>query len=186
MGAGAVALPLTGIFCVDPGIPPLLSVNVTFAVRVPTAKGTKDTCTVQVCPAGKTAGGTGHVLVSLNSAEFVPVKAMELMVKTAVPVLLTVMACAALEVVINWVAKVRLPGFRPIAGSGVPAVVTVRLVVPEIFPEVARITEVPAATLVASPAALIVAVAGVAEDHVTLPVRFCMEPLLNVPVAVNC
>jgi hypothetical protein len=31
-----------------------------------------------------------------------------------------------------------------------------------------------------------VAVVVVPDDHVTVLVRFCVEPSLNVPVAVNC
>lgn len=181
-----MALPLTGIFCIEPEIPPLLSVKVTLAVRVPMASGTKETCTVQVCPAGSTDGGTGQVLVSLNSAGFVPVNAMELMVKTAVPRLLTVMVCAALEVVISWEGKVRLPGFSPMAGSGVPAVVTVRLVLPVMAPEMAEIVVEPAPTAVASPAESIVAVGWTVEAHPTLLVMFRVEASLKVPVATNC
>jgi len=64
--------------------------------------------------------------------------------------------------------------------------VTVKVVEPEIAPDVAFIKEVPAATPVAKPPAVMVAVAGVAELHVTLAVRFCVVLLLNVPVAVNC
>src|ERR1700678_2617458 len=46
--------------------------------------------------------------------------------------------------------------------------------------------EVPTPAPLASPEALIVAVVVVPEDQVTLDVRFCVEPSLNVPVAVNC
>ncbi len=45
---------------------------------------------------------------------------------------------------------------------------------------------VPIATLCASPPLLIVAVEGVSEDHVAVPVRFCVVFSVNVPVAVNC
>src|SRR5271163_3447852 len=66
------------------------------------------------------------------------------------------------------------------------AAVTVRTVEPLIDDDVAEIVEVPIAAPLARPAALIVAVAVVPEDHVTLDVTFCVEPSLNVPVAVNC
>src|SRR5271167_2312160 len=66
------------------------------------------------------------------------------------------------------------------------AAVTVRSVEPLIDDDVAEIVEVPTAAPLARPAALIVAVAVVPEDHVTLDVTFCVEPSLNVPVAVNC
>jgi hypothetical protein len=66
------------------------------------------------------------------------------------------------------------------------AAVTVRVVEPLIAPDVALIVEVPTPAPLASPEALIVAVVVVPEDQVTLDVRFCVEPSLNVPVAVNC
>ena len=66
------------------------------------------------------------------------------------------------------------------------AAVTVRVVEPLIAPDVALIVEVPTAAALARPAALIVAVVVVPEDQVTLDVRFCVVPSLNVPVAVNC
>jgi len=52
------------------------------------------------------------------------------------------------------------------------AAVTVSVVDPTTAPLVALIVDVPTFTAVAKPAALIVAFAGVPDDHVTLPVRF--------------
>jgi hypothetical protein len=52
------------------------------------------------------------------------------------------------------------------------AAVTVSVVLPETPPDVAEIVELPAATAVATPEALIVAVAGVPEAHVTDAVMF--------------
>src|SRR5580698_10102188 len=66
------------------------------------------------------------------------------------------------------------------------AAVTVRTVEPLIAPDVALIVEVPTPAPVARPAALMVAVVVVPDDHVTLDVRFCVVPSLNVPAAVNC
>jgi hypothetical protein len=66
------------------------------------------------------------------------------------------------------------------------AAVTVRTVEPLIDEDVAVIVEVPTPAPLASPEALIVAVVVVPDDHVTVDVRFCVEPSLNVPVAVNC
>jgi hypothetical protein len=63
---------------------------------------------------------------------------------------------------------------------------TVRTVEPVMLPLFAEIEEVPAVTPVASPPAVIVATEVVAEAHVTLLVRFCVELSVNVPVAVNC
>ena len=66
------------------------------------------------------------------------------------------------------------------------AAVTVSTVEPEIAPDVALIVEVPTPAPVARPAAVIVATGVVPELHVTVLVRFCVVPSLNVPVAVNC
>jgi hypothetical protein len=53
------------------------------------------------------------------------------------------------------------------------------------LPEVAVTSAVPRPTLCATPAEVMVAVETVSEDHVTVLVRFCMLPSVNVPVAVN-
>ena len=57
-------------------------------------------------------------------------------------------------------------------------------------PEVAVMVVVPTPTLVARPsvpvAPLMVAMPVADELHVTVPVRFCVLPSVNVPVAVNC
>jgi hypothetical protein len=66
------------------------------------------------------------------------------------------------------------------------AAVTVRTVEPLMDEDVAVIVEVPTPAPLARPAALMVAVVVVPEDQVTLDVRFCVVPSLNVPVAVNC
>src|SRR5689334_17947557 len=50
---------------------------------------------------------------------------------------------------------------------------------------VALIVLLPAATPVANPLALTVAIEAFDEFHVTELVRFCVLPSLNVPVAVN-
>lgn len=65
------------------------------------------------------------------------------------------------------------------------AAVTVSVVELDTAPDAAVISDEPGATPVATPAALIVANAGVAELHVTAAVKFCVEPSVNVPVAVN-
>src|ERR1700727_1929797 len=66
------------------------------------------------------------------------------------------------------------------------AAVTVRTVEPEIDDDVAVIVELPTPAPTASPDELIVAVVGVPEVQITLDVKFCVVPSLNVPVAVNC
>ena len=69
------------------------------------------------------------------------------------------------------------------------AAVTVRLVEPEIAPDVAVIVVVPTALPLASPseptAFEIVATPSSEDDHVTESVRSCVEVSVNVPVAVN-
>ena len=64
--------------------------------------------------------------------------------------------------------------------------VTVRVVLPEILPEVAVTVVVPAATAVARPALLTVATDGFDEVQVTWEVRSWVDESENVPVAANC
>lgn len=70
------------------------------------------------------------------------------------------------------------------------AAVTVNVVLPAIEPEVAVILAEPVPTALANPcelaALLTVATVVVSELHCTVFVMFCMVPLVNVPVAVNC
>ena len=51
---------------------------------------------------------------------------------------------------------------------------TVSVVDPEMLPEVAVMSDVPAPMPVARPPAVIVATLGVADPHVTPPVMFCV------------
>ncbi len=70
------------------------------------------------------------------------------------------------------------------------AAVTVNVVLPAIEPEVAVILAEPVPTALANPGdvatLLIVATVVVSELHCTVFVMFCVLPLVNVPVAVNC
>jgi hypothetical protein len=66
------------------------------------------------------------------------------------------------------------------------AEVTVRVVVPEILPEVAVMVVVPAATAVASPPLLAVATPGFDEFQATWEVISWVDVSEYVPVAVNC
>ena len=63
---------------------------------------------------------------------------------------------------------------------------TVSAVDPFTPPQVAWIVEVPAPTAVANPVLLIVATEVFEEPQATEFVRFCVEPSLYFPVAVNC
>jgi hypothetical protein len=86
-----------------------------------------------------------------------------------------------------WVAPLVIDGFAGVTAIDCSvAAVTVSKVEPLMDDDVAVIVEVPTPAPLASPAALIVAVEVVPELHVTVPVKFCVEPSLNVPVAVNC
>ena len=85
------------------------------------------------------------------------------------------------------VAPLAIDGFAGVTAIDCSAAaVTVSTVEPVTAPSVALIVLVPAATPVASPPAVIVATAVVADAHVTWLVRFCVLLSLNVPVAVNC
>lgn len=63
---------------------------------------------------------------------------------------------------------------------------TVRLVEPCIAPNVARTVVLPWATALARPEALMVATPVAEELQVTDAVKFCVLPLLNLPVATYC
>ena len=66
------------------------------------------------------------------------------------------------------------------------AAVTVRVVLPEMLPEVAEIVVFPAAAAVARPAVLMLAAAGVPEAQVTSEVMFLVLLSEYVPVARYC
>jgi hypothetical protein len=104
------------------------------------------------------------------------------------PVRFCVLLSLNVPVAVNcWVRPLAIEGFAGVTVIDCNvAAVTVRVVEPVIDPDLALIEEVPAATVVASPAALMVATVVVAEVQVTLLVRFCVLLSLNVPVAVNC
>jgi hypothetical protein len=66
------------------------------------------------------------------------------------------------------------------------AAVTVSVAAPPIVPMLAVIVAVPGSTPVASPLLLTVAIELAEEPHLAVPLRFCVLPLLYLPVAVNC
>ena len=92
---GVVPLPLKVTVC---GLPLALSVMDTLALRLPLALGVKVTLIVQEAPAANVLELLGQVLVWAKSPLLVPVKAMLLMVRAALPLLVNVTACAALVV----------------------------------------------------------------------------------------
>lgn len=65
-------------------------------------------------------------------------------------------------------------------------VLTLSVVEPLTVPEDAVMVAVPSLVAVTMPEALTVATAGFEEVQLALPFRFCVLPLLNVPVAVSC
>jgi len=104
------------------------------------------------------------------------------------PVMTAVELSEYVPVAVNcWLAPATIDGL-----AGVTAMlcrvadVTVSTVEPLIRPDVALIVVVPAATPVASPPKLIVAVAVVPEAQVTEPVMTAVVASEYVPVAVNC
>jgi hypothetical protein len=103
----AVAVPLNETSC---GLDAALSVNVTAPVRVPVAVGENVTEIVQLPPAARLVA---QLLVWAKS----PDAPMLLIERTAEPLLVRVIACAALLVPIAWLAKVKLLGERLTAAA---------------------------------------------------------------------
>ncbi len=86
-----------------------------------------------------------------------------------------------------WVSPLAIDGFAGVTAMDTRvAAVTVSVVVPLTLPDVALMVEVPVATAVASPPAVMVATLVVAELHVAVLVRSCWLESVYVPVAVNC
>jgi hypothetical protein len=96
------------------GLPLALSVTVSEAARLPLAEGVKVTLSVQFAPA---ATEPPQVFVCAKSLEFVPVIAIPVRLKVALPLLLRVIVPAALLVPTAWFAKERLLGEKLTAGA---------------------------------------------------------------------
>src|SRR5436305_1945247 len=112
--ATAVPVPLNPAVCGDPVA---LSVMLTAALRTPAAVGVNVTEIVQLPPA---ATLDPQVLVWAKSPLFVPVIAMLVMLRVAVPGLLNVIVWAALVVATFWLANVRLDGESDTCATAVP------------------------------------------------------------------
>jgi hypothetical protein len=95
-------VPFKAISC---GLPAVLSMMVTEAVRGPLSVGAKVTVMVHLPPDGRLES---HVLIWLKSLAFVPVTATLLMVNVRAPVFVSVTVWGALIVPTAWGAKVRL------------------------------------------------------------------------------
>jgi hypothetical protein len=107
MRGAATPVPVNETIC---GLPLALSVTEMEPVRDPAAVGVKVTEIVQV-PAAATE--VPQVFAWLKS----PLGAMLLIVKGAVPVLVSVTVWAALVVVMTWLAKIRLVGEKLVDGA---------------------------------------------------------------------
>lgn len=120
LAEGALPVPVTLTAC---GLVVALSVIVREAVRVPQDVGANVTLIVQVPPATMLLL---QVLVSAKSPGLAPANVMLVMDRDAFPVLLRVTDWAALVVLTDWLAKVKLEGERPTTG---PLPVPLRLIV---------------------------------------------------------
>jgi hypothetical protein len=95
------------------GLPVALSVSVTEAAKDPLAAGLNVTLTVQLAPAATLAP---QLLLCAKSPGFAPVSVMLLMLKAALPVLLSVKVWAELVVPTAWLPKARVVGERLATG----------------------------------------------------------------------
>src|SRR5438105_15044146 len=101
--AGAVPFPLSATVC---GLPPALSVTDSVPVRAPEVVGVKVTLIEQLAPAAKVAGLVGQALAPVLVAAKSPEAAKEVIVKAAVPVLVSVAVTGALVVMSSWLPKI--------------------------------------------------------------------------------
>jgi hypothetical protein len=124
-GAGAVAVPVKVSDCCVPTTPPALSVNVTAAVRVPTASGVNVALMTQFKPAPKVLGEIGQLFVCVNSVGFAPVIPIFIIASAEPPEFVNVNDCTELLLLITVDGKVSLVGERVTAGG---VVVVARIV----------------------------------------------------------
>src|SRR5437763_12598789 len=115
-GTGVVAVPFSVMLC---GLPDALSVTLRLALRLPPAVGLNVTEIVQFTFGASVLGPIGHVVVCAKSPGLPPASPTLLIVRGAVPVLVTVAVCAALAVPTSCDPNVRLVGARLTAGVGV-------------------------------------------------------------------
>src|SRR5205823_2776797 len=108
----AVPFPLSASVC---GLPPALPATDSVPVRAPEAVGVKVTLMEQLAPAAKVAGLVRQTFAPVLDAAKSPEAANELMVKAAVPVLVSVIVIGALVVASSWLPKPRLVGANPLS-----------------------------------------------------------------------
>src|SRR5207253_2581294 len=111
---GAVPGPLSVMTC---GLPPALSVSDSVPVRAPEAVGVKVTLMVQVPPPAKVSVLVGQALAPVLSFPTRRSSDLELIVKAAVPVFVSVTVIGALVVASSWLPKSRLVGANPTPGA---------------------------------------------------------------------
>src|ERR1035438_2343065 len=101
------------------GLPLALSVMETDALRAPVAVGAKITLIMQSAP---NATLLPQLFVWEKSSEFAPVRPTPVMLRAAVPLLVSMTLCATLGVRIFWELKTRVAAERLTAGGRVGAV----------------------------------------------------------------
>src|SRR5438067_1446456 len=89
----------------------------TLAVRAPVAEGLKVTVMVQLALTASVLGLSGQVFVWAKSPALVPVSPTLVMVRGAVPLLVSVTGWPALVVPVGWLPNERLVGERVTAGA---------------------------------------------------------------------
>jgi hypothetical protein len=113
-GVGVVPVPERAT---DWGLPVALSATERLALRLPPAVGLKVTLMLQLALAARVPAPTGQVVVWLKSPALVPVSPMLLMVRGAVPLLVSVTLWALLLVLTCRLPKLRLEGLKVTAGA---------------------------------------------------------------------
>src|SRR5207248_1749827 len=141
--AGAVPFPLSATVC---GLPLALSVTNSVPVRILEAVGVKVTLIEQLAPAAKVRSEERRAGTEGRAAGTSPEAEKEVIVKAAVPVLVSVTVTDALMVARGWLPKPRLVGANPTAGAvpfplsatvcGLPPALSVTDSVPVRAPEV--------------------------------------------------
>lgn len=134
-----VPVPESGSVC---GLPAALSVIVSVALLSEVAAGLNVTLIVQLAAAASVDGDIGQLLDCAKSPLFVPVIVMFVMVKGALPMLVSVETSAELVMPTIWLPKAKLDGDRLTAipvpvrfrVCGLPAALSLMVIVPVLDP----------------------------------------------------
>src|SRR3954462_8387835 len=106
-------VPVTATTC---GLPGASSTMLRLAVRAPPTVGRKVTSVPQVAPAASVAGATGQLLVAVKSPALGPFMPMRVMVRAALPVLVSVTVDGALVDATTGLGKLSVVGESATAG----------------------------------------------------------------------